>query len=214
MKRVVATTPSFFYGSKDEVVVDIETLLEEVLTCYQKCILYAFLCLSPNVCRTDMTVHVNACSELYVDIINKKLSTISPTDIPAFWSFVCDISKVVMGDAPLIDIFSTSWSSQKNAEEPESPHAEEEKDEADQGVESLTVAKSDENEKEWMWQASLLSLEGSYTVIRKLFDIVDESNPIIYRMLSELIRLCCHSTTISYEGSQLECIQVGCGGDC
>ena len=43
---------------------------------------------------------------------------------------------------------------------------------------------------------------------RKLFDIVDESNPIIYRMLSELIRLCCHSTTISYEGSQLECIQV------
>lgn len=42
MKRVVATTPSFFYGSKDEVVVDIETLLEEVLTCYQKCILYFF----------------------------------------------------------------------------------------------------------------------------------------------------------------------------
>lgn len=42
MKRVVATTPSFFYGSKDEVVVDIETLLEEVLTCYQKCILYIF----------------------------------------------------------------------------------------------------------------------------------------------------------------------------
>lgn len=188
-------------------VVDIETLLEEVLTCYQKCILY-FLFSSMVTFRTDMTVHVNACSELYVDIINKKLSTISPSDISSFWSFVCDISKVVMGDAPLIDIFSASWSSQKNAAEPDSPHADEEKEEADQGVESLTVAKNDDNEKEWMWQASLLSLEGSYTVIRKLFDIVDESNPIIYRMLSELIRLCCHSTTISYEGSQLECIQV------
>lgn len=59
-----------------------------------------------------------------------------------------------------------------------------------------------------MWQASLLSLEGSYVVIKKLFEVVDVKNKIVYRLLSELIRLCCHSTTISYEGSQLDCIQV------
>ena len=63
-------------------------------------------------------------------------------------------------------------------------------------------------EVEWMWQASLLSLEGSYVVIKKLFEVVDVKNKIVYRLLSELIRLCCHSTTISYEGSQLDCIQV------
>ena len=59
-----------------------------------------------------------------------------------------------------------------------------------------------------MWHASLLSLEGSYVVIKKLFEVVDVKNKIVYRLLSELIRLCCHSTTISYEGSQLDCIQV------
>lgn len=38
--------------------------------------------------------------------------------------------------------------------------------------------------------------------------MVKKDDPIIYRILSELIRLCCHSTTISFEGSQLECIQT------
>lgn len=213
MKRVIATTPLFIYGSGDEVVVDLKTLLEEVLICYQKCILSEMEVRVMR--RTDKTVHVNACSELYVDIINKKIATIASTDVPAFWSLVCDISRVVMGDAPLIDIFSSSWSGQKENEETEATPTVEEKEESDQGVESLTVAKKEEDEKEWMWQASLLSLEGSYTVIRRLFDIVDIKDPIIYRMLSELIRLCCHSTTISYEGSQLECIQVlsGAGTD-
>ena len=78
----------------------------------------------------------------------------------------------------------------------------------DQGSQALTQAKSVENETEWMWQASLLSLEGSYSVIRTLFTMVKKEDSIIYRILSELIRLCCHSTTISYEGSQLECIQT------
>ena len=39
MKRVVATTPSFLYGSKEEHIVELKTLLEEVLTCYQKRVL-------------------------------------------------------------------------------------------------------------------------------------------------------------------------------
>ena len=39
MKRVIATTPSFVYGSDKESIVDLKTLLEEVLTCYQKCVL-------------------------------------------------------------------------------------------------------------------------------------------------------------------------------
>lgn len=39
MKRIVATTPAFIYGKDDELVVDLKVLLEEVLTCYQKCIL-------------------------------------------------------------------------------------------------------------------------------------------------------------------------------
>ena len=72
----------------------------------------------------------------------------------------------------------------------------------------LTTTTQNAQEVEWMWQASLLSLEGSYVVIKKLFEVVDVKNKIVYRLLSELIRLCCHSTTISYEGSQLDCIQV------
>ena len=114
MKRVIATTPLFIYGSGDDVVVDLKTLLEEVLICYQKCILSEMEVRVMR--RTDKTVHVNACSELYVDIINKKIATIASTDVPAFWSLVCDISRVVMGDAPLIDIFSSSWSGQKENE--------------------------------------------------------------------------------------------------
>ena len=72
----------------------------------------------------------------------------------------------------------------------------------------LTTTTQNAQEVEWMWQASLLSLERSYVVIKKLFEVVDVKNKIVYRLLSELIRLCCHSTTISYEGSQLDCIQV------
>ena len=72
----------------------------------------------------------------------------------------------------------------------------------------LTTTTQNAQEVEWMGQASLLSLEGSYVVIKKLFEVVDVKNKIVYRLLSELIRLCCHSTTISYEGSQLDCIQV------
>lgn len=39
MKRIIATSPSFIYGKEEELVVDLKTLLEEVLMCYQKCIL-------------------------------------------------------------------------------------------------------------------------------------------------------------------------------
>ena len=76
------------------------------------------------------------------------------------------------------------------------------------GNTALTTATQAAPEVEWMWQASLLSLEGSYVVIKKLFEVVDVHNKIVHRRLSELIRLCCHSTTISYEGSQLDCVQV------
>ena len=125
------------------------------------------------------------------------------------WRLVRDISRVVMGDAPLLDIFSADWSKQKEeVEKVETEKQEEEENVEDQGAEALTTPKTVENETEWMWQASLLSLEGSYAVIRKLFEMVRKEDPIIYRILSELIRLCCHSTTISYEGSQLECIQT------
>lgn len=79
------------------------------------------------------------------------------------------------------------------------------------GNTALTTTNQATPEVEWMWQASLLSLEGSYVVIKKLFELVDVHNKAVYRMLSELIRLCCHSTTISYEGSQLDCVQVRFG---
>ena len=159
--------------------------------------------------RTELSVHVNACSELYVDIINKKIASLDKSDIKSFWTLISDISRVVMGDAPLLDIFSSSWNRQ-HIDADQSPIKEEDGEERDedQGAEALNQEKNQEEEKEWMWQASLLSLEGSYTVIKHLFSNVSREDPIIYRVLSELIRLCCHSTTISYEGSQLECIQV------
>ena len=47
-------------------------------------------------------MHVNACSELFLDLVNKRIATLSASDIPAFWNLVCEISRVVMGDAPLI----------------------------------------------------------------------------------------------------------------
>lgn len=146
-----------------------------------------------------------------MDIINKKIASLDSKDIKSFWTLISDISRVVMGDAPLLDIFSSSWNRQQNAVD-HSPVKEddgEDHDEDEQGAKALNQEKSQEDEKEWMWQASLLSLEGSYTVIKHLFTSVNRDDPIIYRVLSELIRLCCHSTTISYEGSQLECIQVG-----
>lgn len=152
---------------------------------------------------------MNACSELYIDIINKRIGCLKEDDVAGVWSLVRDISRVVMGDAPLLDIFSADWSKQKEeVEKVETEKQEEEENVEDQGAEALTTPKTVENETEWMWQASLLSLEGSYAVIRKLFEMVRKEDPIIYRILSELIRLCCHSTTISYEGSQLECIQT------
>lgn len=163
-------------------------------------------------CRSELSIHVNACSELYVDLINKKIASLDTKDIQSFWMLISDISRVVMGDAPLLDIFSASYSNHHNITEAvtvkEEGEGEGEHEDDEQGAEALNQATTQENEKEWMWQASLLSLEGSYTVIKKLFVIVDKKDPIVYRVLSELIRLCCHSTTISYEGSQLECIQV------
>lgn len=162
--------------------------------------------------RSELSIHVNACSELYVDLINKKIASLDTKDIQSFWMLISDISRVVMGDAPLLDIFSASYSNHHNITEAvtvkEEGEGEGEHEDDEQGAEALNQATTKENEKEWMWQASLLSLEGSYTVIKKLFVIVDKKDPIVYRVLSELIRLCCHSTTISYEGSQLECIQV------
>ena len=154
---------------------------------------------------------MNACSELYIGIINKRIDCLKEDDVSGVWSLVRDISRVVMGDAPLLDIFSADWSKQKEeVEKVEAEKQEEEEEEnvEDQGAEALTTSKSVESETEWMWQASLLSLEGSYSVIRKLFEMVRKDDPIIYRILSELIRLCCHSTTISYEGSRFECIQT------
>ena len=140
-----------------------------------------------------------------MDIINKRIACLNPTDVASAWALIRDISRVVMGDAPLLDIFSADWNKRKVVEK-EEERVEEEN--PDQGSEALTTSKAVENEMEWMWQASLLSLEGSYAVIRMLFSMVKKDDPIIYRILSELIRLCCHSTTISYEGSQLECIQT------
>ena len=153
---------------------------------------------------------MNACSELYIEIISKSIDCLKDDDVSGVWSLVRDISRVVMGDAPLLDIFSADWSKQKEEVEKVEAEKQEEEEENvdDQGVEALNTAKTVKNETEWMWQASLLSLEGSYSVIRKLFEMVRKDDPIIYRILSELIRLCCHSTTISYEGSQLECIQT------
>ena len=57
-------------------------------------------------------------------------------------------------------------------------------DDDEQGAEALNQAQTQGEEKEWLWQASLLSLEGSYTVIKKLFVIIDKKDPIIYRVLS------------------------------
>lgn len=141
-----------------------------------------------------------------MDIINKRIACLNPTDVASAWALIRDISRVVMGDAPLLDIFSADWNKRKVVEKEEERVEEDNPD--DQGSEALTTSKAVENEMEWMWQASLLSLEGSYAVIRMLFSMVKKDDPIIYRILSELIRLCCHSTTISYEGSQLECIQT------
>ena len=48
------------------------------------------------------------------------------------------------------------------------------------GNTALTTATQAAPEVEWMWQASLLSLEGSYVVIKKLFEVVDvHSNRIL-----------------------------------
>lgn len=80
--------------------------------------------MSPN--RSGLSVHVNACSELFLDLVNKRIATLSASDIPAFWNLVCEISRVVMGDAPLIDIFSGDW-------EKKHEQVEEKEEESDKG---------------------------------------------------------------------------------
>ena len=80
--------------------------------------------MSPN--RSGQSVHVNACSELFLDLVNKRIATLSASDIPSFWNLVCEISRVVMGDAPLIDIFSGDW-------EKKHEQMEEKEEESDKG---------------------------------------------------------------------------------
>ena len=100
------------------------TLLKEVLVCYQKCILCVW---AAGVTRSSgQAVHVNACSELFLSLVNKRLSTLKKDDIPSFWNLVCEISRVVMGDAPLLDIFGAKW-------EEQSAKPEEEEEESDKG---------------------------------------------------------------------------------
>lgn len=63
-----------------------------------------------------------------------------------------------------------------------------------------------------------MSLEGTYAALQSLFHILtpqvvfsttpQPQDPKVYRVLSELTRLCCHSTTISYEGAAIETIQA------
>lgn len=38
--------------------------------------------------------------------------------------------------------------------------------------------------------------------------MLQPSNPLVYSLLPEVVRLCCHSTTISYEGAAIESVQV------
>lgn len=124
MKRVIATTPTFVYGADEEHVVDLKTLLEEVLTCYQKCVLW--VCGRALRRSGDVAVQVNACSELYIDIITKRIACLQKDDVCGAWTLIRDISRVVMGDAPLLDIFSESWSAQQQEVEKEEPKKEEE----------------------------------------------------------------------------------------
>ena len=61
-------------------------------------------------------------------------------------------------------------------------------------------------------------MEGTYAALQSLFHILtpqvvfsttpQPQDPKVYRVLSELTRLCCHSTTISYEGAAIETIQA------
>lgn len=92
---------------------------------------------------------MNACSELYIGIINKRIDCLKEDDVSGVWSLVRDISRVVMGDAPLLDIFSADWSKQKEeVEKVEAEKQEEEEEEnvEDQGAEALTTSKSVESE--------------------------------------------------------------------
>ena len=124
MKRIVATAPAFIYGKEEEVVVPLNVLLKEVLICYQKCILCR--CVVAVIPRSGKAVHVNACSELFLSLVNKRILTLQKDNIPAFWNLVCEISRVVMGDAPLLDIFGAKW--EETAEKPE-----EEEDDSEKG---------------------------------------------------------------------------------
>lgn len=94
-----------------------------------------------------------------MDIINKRIACLNPTDVASAWALIRDISRVVMGDAPLLDIFSADWNKRKVVEKEEERVEEENPD--DQGSEALTTSKAVENEMEWMWQASLLSLKAA-----------------------------------------------------
>ena len=90
--------------------------------------------------RSDVPIQINACSELYIDIINKQINCLKAQDVEAVWALIRDISRVVMGDAPLLDIFSASYQKRGGVEEekkrPDGEEEEEEEEESKLGVES------------------------------------------------------------------------------
>lgn len=127
LKRMVESSPRFLFGEADETVVPFPTLLETTLHCYQKCILYWPLVHSHHSC--DDSISINACGELFVDLVNHRLQTLSAS-LRAVWDVVIVTSNPVMMDAPLVPL------------------------EADSAVPTRGV--SSKEEKEWMWQVVVM----------------------------------------------------------
>ena len=82
--------------------------------------------------RSDVPIQINACSELYIDIINKQINCLKARDVEAVWALIRDISRVVMGDAPLLDIFSASYQKKGGMEDRKRQDGEEEEEEEDE----------------------------------------------------------------------------------
>ena len=133
LKRMIEPSPRFLFGEADETVVAFSALLETTLHCYQKCILYPPLVLSPPSC--DDAVSINACSELFIDLVLHRLQSLQSlqslsASLSAVWDVVVVTSNPVMLDAPLVPL------------------------EGGSAVQERGV--SSKEEKEWMWQVGVV----------------------------------------------------------
>lgn len=86
------TSPSTL---EENVAGDVSTLLQEVMVCYNRCVM------------ENHSQAINACSDLFIQIIAATLDAMQSPTVSSLWSLLCLVTAPAMGDAPLTPLEPT-----------------------------------------------------------------------------------------------------------